>query len=64
MCIGDSVQGGSVTVWMRVVCQVGDHIVNFEVVVYGKANVQTVNGLAGFQRALAWNDEVVGFDVR
>ncbi len=57
------VQRGTVTFWVGNVSHVGDHIVNFEVVVYREANVQAVNGLTRFQGALARDDEVVGFDI-
>ena len=55
--------GCLVTFWVWNVSHVSDHIVNDELIVHGEANVQTMNGLAGFARALAGNDEVVGFDV-
>jgi len=42
---------------------VREHIVDDELIVYSESNVQTVNGLACFARALAGNDEAVGFDV-
>jgi len=44
-------------------CQVGDHIVDDELIVHRKANVHAVYRLAGLTRALAWDDEAVGFDV-
>jgi hypothetical protein len=45
------------------VCHVGDHFVNFELVVHCQADVQTMDRLSCFQGALAGDDEVVGFDV-
>jgi len=42
---------------------VGEHIVDDELIVHGEANVQTMNGLPCFARALTGNDEAVGFDV-
>ena len=54
---------GLVTFWVGNVRHVGDHIVDDEMIVYREANVQAVNRLAGFSRALAWDDEAVGFDV-
>jgi len=37
--------------------------VDDEMIVHGESNVQAVNGLACFARALTGNDEAVGFDV-
>jgi len=48
---------------MRNVSHVGKHLVNDELVVNREANAQAMNGLSRFARALAWNHEVVGFDV-
>ena len=42
---------------------VGDHIVNFEVIVDGESNVHFVNRVTRFARPLAGNDERIGFDV-
>ena len=42
---------------------VGEHFVDDELIVHCEANVQAVNRLSGLARALAWDDEAVGFDV-
>jgi len=55
--------GCLVAFWMRNVSHVGEHLVDDELVVYREANVQAMNGLSRFARALAGNHEVVGFDV-
>ncbi len=55
--------GGLVAFWVGNVRHVGDHIVDDELIVHREANVQAVNRLASLTRALAWNDEAVGFDV-
>ena len=55
--------GGFVAFRVRNVSHVGVHRVNDELVVNREANVQAMNGLSRFARALAWNHEVVGFDV-
>ena len=55
--------GGLVTFWVGNVRHVGVHIVDDELIVHREANVQAVNRLSGLARALAWDDEAVGFDV-
>jgi hypothetical protein len=43
--------------------QVGDYIMDDELIVHREANVHTVYRLACLTRALAWDDEAVSFDV-
>ena len=45
------------------VFHVGDHVQDFEIIVHGEANVQTMDRLSCFQGALAGDDEVIGFDI-
>jgi hypothetical protein len=52
-----------VAFWVGNVRHVGEHIVNDKLIVHGEANVQAVNGLTSLARALARNNEAVGFDV-
>ena len=55
--------GGLVTFWVGDVGHVCLYVVDDELIVHSEANVQTMNGLTGLARALAGNDEAVGFDV-
>jgi hypothetical protein len=53
-----------ITFWMGRVGHVGDDIVNLQLIVYCQSDVQAVDGFACSFRALAGNNERVGFNVR
>ena len=55
---------GSIAFGMRCVSHISHHIVNFELIVYREADIQTMNRLTCRLGALARNDEGVGFDIR
>ena len=55
---------GLIAFGMRCVSHVSHHIVNFELIVYREADIQTMNRLTCRLWALARNDEGVGFDIR
>ena len=55
--------GGLIAFWVGNMRHVSEHIVDDELIVHGEANVQAVNRLTCFARALTGNDEALGFHV-
>jgi hypothetical protein len=49
---------------VRNMCHVGDHIQNFQLVIDGESNAQSVDGGTRLLGALTGNDEGITFDIR